>query len=1070
MSKLLSYADALKMFGADESKLLTFLDRLAGGVLLSAAVAGVPGSLSLFDAKTEAARLGYDLRNLVLGKLAKKGRSARSETITSAHAVIVIIAYFGVMEEVDLPLALADLDLSREEQLSLAALNLSPNEQTGKDQLEQLTTAIVEQNLARQMADATSLLPQPHRPFEAVQKDLLAYYQGLSRRLLQFMPGLAVWERLDETRRDELTSNLDEDLPRYAVQRYAELYNQLAVDVPEFAYWASLTDHKATRAKIDDVTERIGELERLFKGMTFDVKPGQRQTLLAKAYLAALDHPIAISGRVPGKLHLPRLGEAYIEPCFRLADVPPHADPSADSWWENVPVRGDLWRYLVGYLTSPAATRAPLVILGQPGAGKSVLTKMLAAQPPTVGFMPVRVPLAGSPADGTIQDQIEYAVREVTGKHIDWGDLVEELDGTVPVIMLDGFDELLQATGVNRSDYLKRVAEFQQREADLGRPVAVLVTSRMAVADRAAFPDGSMALRLEPFTDDQIDRWLRTWNKENDAYFKENELKPLTTKVALTYRHLAEQPLLLLMLALYDADGGGLQKTEAELGTAKLYERLLERFAHREVEKLTPGISGDQLDGAVRRELLALSVMAFAMFNRRRQWVTTRELDEDLSALLNDTPVSTTDFRAPLSQAEVTIGRFFFVHSTKATRDKKRVHTYEFLHATFGEYLIAQLVSDELSGLAEQYAVAERHTRQPLPADDFLNAILSFSIVAARRPIVDFLIERTGFIDDGSRGRLFYLLASWFRDSLNMRVQSGTLGYEPTRITATERHACYSANLLLLLTVIKGEAFTLSELLNNTPPGQHTWTKYSQLWKSQLSESEWENLVTTIRVSRVRGHETSRDLRFLLDANEPTSFLDSAGLGWHYDRPDRPMSDLAISYDTEAALLLREAAFLTDRNHDALLNALSPYFRHVDKRLLPWAATDPNEPISQAATSLIQLRLAEAGPNRVEDYNRALLRPDDGFPKARAAIVLRQLREDCAEIPVEDVLQLLGEIRRADVDDLVTYLDILECVAERGASVPSIIFYLDDAALLANQESFDELVSKRPNLAALHKG
>ena len=39
---------------------------------------------------------------------------------------------------------------------------------------------------------------------------------------------------------------------------------------------------------------------------------------------------------------------------------------------------------------------------------------------------------------------------------------------------LDGFDELLQATGVSQSDYLDRVVRFQQREADQGRPVAVL--------------------------------------------------------------------------------------------------------------------------------------------------------------------------------------------------------------------------------------------------------------------------------------------------------------------------------------------------------------------------------------------------------------------------------------------------------------------------------------------------------------------------------------------------------------------------------------------------------------------
>jgi len=46
----------------------------------------------------------------------------------------------------------------------------------------------------------------------------------------------------------------------------------------------------------------------------------------------------------------------------------------------------------------------------------------------------------------------------------------------------------------------------------------VLVTSRTAVADRVRYPDGTMALRLEPFRDDQIASWLRTWNACNERH------------------------------------------------------------------------------------------------------------------------------------------------------------------------------------------------------------------------------------------------------------------------------------------------------------------------------------------------------------------------------------------------------------------------------------------------------------------------------------------------------------------------------------------------------------------------
>jgi predicted NACHT family NTPase len=169
-------------------------------------------------------------------------------------------------------------------------------------------------------------------------------------------------------------------------------------------------------------------------------------------------------------------------------------------------------------LTEPAATVVPLLVLGQPGAGKSVLTRVLAARLPATDFLPVRVELRDVPADADLQDQIEYAVRAATGEALTWPDLVRSAGDALPVVLLDGFDELLQATGVSQSDYLTRVVKFQQREEDQGRPVAVVVTSRTAVADRARIPAGSRVVRLEPFRAEQVEQWLTMWNSANTSY------------------------------------------------------------------------------------------------------------------------------------------------------------------------------------------------------------------------------------------------------------------------------------------------------------------------------------------------------------------------------------------------------------------------------------------------------------------------------------------------------------------------------------------------------------------------
>jgi len=60
VSKTLSYRDAVRLLGGEDSKVLSALDKAAGGVLLGVA-AGVPGVLALLGAKAEAVRLGKEL-------------------------------------------------------------------------------------------------------------------------------------------------------------------------------------------------------------------------------------------------------------------------------------------------------------------------------------------------------------------------------------------------------------------------------------------------------------------------------------------------------------------------------------------------------------------------------------------------------------------------------------------------------------------------------------------------------------------------------------------------------------------------------------------------------------------------------------------------------------------------------------------------------------------------------------------------------------------------------------------------------------------------------------------------
>ena len=118
----------------------------------------------------------------------------------------------------------------------------------------------------------------------------------------------------------------------------------------------------------------------------------------------------------------------------------------------------------------------------------------------------------------------------------------------------------MQASGGRRSEFLEKLAEFQHRESELGRPVARVVTSRTVVADQLRYPEGVTVLRLEPFDTHRIGTWLDSWNDLNAGYFQRTGLEPLSTDDLAAHQDLAREPLLLLMLALYDATENALPR------------------------------------------------------------------------------------------------------------------------------------------------------------------------------------------------------------------------------------------------------------------------------------------------------------------------------------------------------------------------------------------------------------------------------------------------------------------------------------------------------------------------------
>ncbi|MEV4296941.1 NACHT domain-containing protein [Microbispora rosea] len=893
MRKGISYAYAVRLLG-QESKLAK--------VLAGTLVGAVPG-LSLLDVKDEAVRLAGEATGRLRDRVTGLNRYDRTARLEAAQAVLVVAAFFEALDELSLPFDARELRLDRDEQAAVAGSD------AGRGSFVHTLMTIEPAGLRAGHSYAEML------------DSIDAYYRKLAVELIGFVSGLAVRDRLDATEWERAKTAIEEELPEAARRKYEELHRRLALDVPEFALWQDMISrHRADTG--------LAELEALLTHVAAQTRTPEHRHMLSRAHRAVLDRPIAQSGEVPPGMRMPTLVEAYVNPDFRLAEHDEQADPSAEWWWDQEP-SDDIAGFLARYFTSPEATRMPLVVLGQPGAGKSVLTKILAGRLPDGDYLPVRVPLREVPADGTIQEQIEAAIRDATGEHLSWPELTRSADGALPVVMLDGLDELLQATGIHRSDYLTRVVEFQRREAELGRPAVVLVTTRTAVADRMRFPPGCLTIRLGAFREDQVRRWLAVWNVANQEYFTAQGLKPLPPETALAHGELASQPLLLLMLALYDADANALQRGETGLSQAELYERLLTRFARREVDKHQPGLPDAQAAQAVELELRTLAVAAFAMFNRGRQWVTTKSLNRDLTALLPAQTVQTTSFQAPLSRADRVIGKFFFVHQASAERDGAKLQTYEFLHATFGEYLVARMTRDVLHGMVvrETAAAADPFFAPPQPDDGLLNALLSFALLTERQPTVEFLRDLLRALDREPTVDLLVRLLH----AAETRTDQSYAGYRPGRNTFITRCAHYTANLVVLASLV-ADGITADRLFPGDRHPVRSWPHLTSLWYARLSGEAFESLVRHFRVERISQHG-DRNLIVRYIGHAAYRRVGGFEPGWDEDGPlpgshtldmvhflgDRELDGLALSAEPTIMVAdLRSAAQLFGYREEAV--------------------------------------------------------------------------------------------------------------------------------------------------------
>jgi ATPase family associated with various cellular activities (AAA) len=974
----LTLEGALKILGHYEPRWIKRLDNLLGGVILAGgattallALGVTPlapvAAFGLVWGWVEQKGVAIDLLTKtvksVAGKLNGTQERERRELIAAAHSVIVVAALFEALRDHLGEEAYHQLRITDSEKESL--LNqMGPRERDG-------------------LVDICMLeIPAPSaaRGFEENVPYIRRWQMNFAEQLRYFLNGLAAAENL-QVSWYEVQSK--------AIERYRSHYVELAVQVPEFAIWAWLGEHAATRAGIHELGSAAGgaisnlhtevaglrsdvaglveavaavlrgrrdalggvaallgagisgaaDSTEVEDGSGLDPAPGSLSVLRAavhRANMGVLEEPVipADPDRYPSALTIPRVSEIYVNPRYRVveyvnpryrvAELDDEMRPANDGWWATLESHDDFDVLLARHVTTPDATRRPLVLLGHPGAGKSLLTKVFAAQLPVSKYTVVRVPLRRVSADARIDHQIEEALHQSTNRPIAWWELAEQSEGTIRVVILDGLDELLQASDHDRSSYLQDVMDFQEREAQQRRPVVAVVTSRTVVADRVDIPDGATVVKLDPFNNIDIADWLRRWRRANTGAIDSNAIGELSRSVIQRQPELAEQPLLLLMMAIYAADPD-LPMLHDEMTTAEFYRRLLDGYARREVAKefgLGRDPFPDEIEQHVRDQLDALSVAALGMFNRGRQDISEEQLGKDLETLEPRLMART----RPTQAGRRVIGSYFFVHVPEARisrtyetqtqqrggpgaresrerhhgRQEEPLRAYEFLHATFGEYLAARRIMDQLIEISRKAAVSRRGPEEP--EDDLLIALLSHQTLAPRNSMLNFVAEIFSQLsgkESESVREVLELLIAGFRtrhDSVKFAA------YQPGPGDRITQLAFYSANLVILRLAFddRRDGMPLAQLLRTSDDlALDRWRSMVMLWKAGLDGNGMSSMLSVLHLVGTRAVTIHGDGTWVIS--------DSLYKGW------LPQILLArLCGESESELRLRYGAAITD--------------------------------------------------------------------------------------------------------------------------------------------------------------
>jgi hypothetical protein len=448
----------------------------------------------------------------------------------------------------------------------------------------------------------------------------------------------------------------------------------------------------------------------------------------------------------------------------------------------------DVGKFLLRKLIDPNSSRRPIIVLGNPGAGKSMFSKMLAAKLcDTNDYVPFMIRLRDvASSSGNISEHINKGIALSIGlsQEINWIDWAKLFKSRTPVIILDGFDELMQSSDVELNGYIVAIKDLQDTASNHNISLKLILTSRITVMQDVTIPDGTTIVKLNSFDDSRKNLWIDTWNSfqtKSDYKF----ILPQNEKIL----DLAQEPLLLFMLAVYDFPSAELQKMalDKSFNQSKLYDSLLSDFGLRQLNKEHFYENASQEVKSIEEELfrLRLGMIALLMFLNDTTSKEIQRLEEELKVCKLD--------GSKIKSVDVLTG-FFFVHQNKSTTENEvENYNYEFLHKSFGEFLTADFL------LRIALKQKERATKDL----ELFNFCYGYNWLNKQPEILRFLFEHAPHVFDFSRHEQARMIED-IQDSLVGIFDQTVNSFPISRFTIVdpkskvEHLAIYSQNVILL--------------------------------------------------------------------------------------------------------------------------------------------------------------------------------------------------------------------------------------------------------------------------------